>query len=54
MITNFFFTLSFVAVFGSRILDPGSGMGKNQDPGSTSRIRNTGYNPAESVTTVMV
>jgi hypothetical protein len=26
--------LSFVAVFGSGIRDPGSGMGKNQDPGS--------------------
>ncbi len=25
--------LSFVAVFGSGIRDPGSGMGKNQDPG---------------------
>jgi hypothetical protein len=30
-----FSPLSFVAVFGSRIRDPGSGMGKNQvrDPG---------------------
>jgi hypothetical protein len=39
MTTNFFSPLSFVAV-----LDPGSGMAKNQDPGSgiTSRIRNSG------------
>jgi hypothetical protein len=29
-----FSPLSFVAVFGSGIRDPGSGMGKNQDPGS--------------------
>jgi hypothetical protein len=28
-----FSPLSFVAVFGSGIRDPGSGMGKNQDPG---------------------
>jgi hypothetical protein len=27
-------SLSFVAVFGSGVRDPGSGMGKNQDPGS--------------------
>jgi hypothetical protein len=33
MTTNFFSPLSFVAVFGSGIRDPGSGMGKNQDPG---------------------
>jgi hypothetical protein len=33
-----FFTLSFVAVFGSGIPDPGSGMGKNQDPGSAINI----------------
>jgi hypothetical protein len=26
------------------LLDPGSGMRKNQDPGETSRIRNTVYN----------
>jgi hypothetical protein len=32
MTTNFFSPLSFVAVFGSGIPDPGSGMGKNQDP----------------------
>jgi hypothetical protein len=31
--TNFFSPLSFVAVFGSGIRAPGSGMGKNQDPG---------------------
>jgi hypothetical protein len=34
MATNLFSPFSFVAVFGS-------GMGKNQDPGLTSRIRNT-------------
>ncbi len=42
--TNFFSPLSFVAVFGSGIRDPGSGMGKNQDPGSGINIRNTGKN----------
>jgi hypothetical protein len=36
--TSNFFTLSFVAVFGSGIRDPGSGMGKNQDPGSGINI----------------
>jgi hypothetical protein len=37
--TKYFFSpLSFVAVFGSKILDPGSGMGKNQDPGSGINI----------------
>ncbi len=36
MTTNFFSPLSFVAVFGSGIRDPGSGMGKNQDPGSAT------------------
>jgi hypothetical protein len=35
---KFFSPLSFVAVFGSRIRDPGSGMGKNQDPGSVINI----------------
>jgi hypothetical protein len=40
----FISSLSFVAVFGSGIRDPGSGMGKNQDPGLTSRIRNTATN----------
>ncbi len=39
MTTNFFSPLSFVAV-----LDPGSGMAKDQDPGSGIKIpiRNTG------------
>jgi hypothetical protein len=41
MTTNFITTLSFVAVFGSGIRDPGSRMGKNQDPGSGI---NTGIN----------
>jgi hypothetical protein len=36
--TNFFSPLSFVAVFGSGIRDPGSGMSKNQDPGSGINI----------------
>jgi hypothetical protein len=36
--TNFFSTLSFVAVFESGIQDPGSGMDKNQDPGSASLV----------------
>jgi hypothetical protein len=38
MTTNFFSLLSFVAVFGSGIRDPGSGMGKNQDLGSGINI----------------
>ncbi len=38
MTTNFFSPLSFVAVFGSGIRDPESGMGKNQDPGSGINI----------------
>ncbi len=38
MTTNFFSPLSFVVVFGSGIQDPGSGMGKNQDPGSGINI----------------
>jgi hypothetical protein len=38
MSTNFFSPLSFDAVFGSGIRDPGSGMGKNQDPGSGINI----------------
>ena len=33
MTTNFFSPMSFIAVFESGIRDPGSGMGKNQDPG---------------------
>jgi hypothetical protein len=32
MTTNYFSPLSFVAVFGSGIRNPGSGMGKNHDP----------------------
>jgi hypothetical protein len=32
MTKNFFSPLSYVAVFGSGIRDPGSGMGKYQDP----------------------
>jgi hypothetical protein len=38
MTINFFSPLSFVAVFGSGIPDPGSRMGKNQDPGSGINI----------------
>jgi hypothetical protein len=34
----FFSPLSFVPVFGSGILDPGSRVGKNQDPGSEINI----------------
>jgi hypothetical protein len=33
MTASFFSSLSFDAVLGSGIRDPGSGMGKNQDPG---------------------
>jgi hypothetical protein len=40
--TNFVSPLSFVAVFGSGIGDPGSGMGKNQDPGSGIRDKHPG------------
>ncbi len=40
--TNFFSTLSFVAVFGSGIRVPGSGMGKNQDLGSGIRDKHPG------------
>jgi hypothetical protein len=36
--TNLFSPLSFLAVLGSGIRDPGSGMGKNQDPGSGINI----------------
>jgi hypothetical protein len=53
---NFFSPLSFLPVFGSgirdprsgirdprsRIRDPGSGMGKNQDPGSGIRDKHPG------------
>jgi hypothetical protein len=35
---KFFSPLSFLPVFGSGIRDPGSGMGKNQDPGSGINI----------------
>jgi hypothetical protein len=38
MIKNFFSPLSFVTVFGSGIRDLGSGIGKNQDPGSGINI----------------
>jgi hypothetical protein len=42
MTTNFFSPLSFVAVFGSGIPDPGSRMGKNQDLGSGIRDKHPG------------
>jgi hypothetical protein len=42
MATNFFSPFSFVAVFGPGIRDPGSGMGKNQDPGSGIRDKHPG------------
>ncbi len=35
---KFFSPMSFIAVFGSGIRDPGSRMGKNQDPGSGINI----------------
>ncbi len=35
---NFFSPMSFIAVFGSEIQDLGSGMGKNQGPGSGINI----------------
>jgi hypothetical protein len=38
MTINFFSPLSFVAVFGSGIRDPGSRKGKNQDPVSGINI----------------
>jgi hypothetical protein len=38
MTTNFFHPSLFVAVFRSGIRDPGSVMGKNQDPGSGKNI----------------
>jgi hypothetical protein len=38
---NKFSLSSFGVVVESVIQDPESGMDKNQDPGSTSRIRNT-------------
>ena len=46
MTTNFFSPMSFIAVFGSGIRDPGwdpgSGMSKNQDPGSGTRDKHPG------------
>jgi hypothetical protein len=39
MTTNFFSLLSSVAIFGSGTRDPGSGMGKNQDPGSATLVK---------------
>jgi hypothetical protein len=41
MTTNFFSPLSFVAVIGSEIRDPGWVKIRIRDPGQTSRIRNT-------------
>jgi hypothetical protein len=38
MTTNFFSPLSFIDVFVFGIRDPGSGMDKNQDPGSGKNI----------------
>jgi hypothetical protein len=38
MTKNFFSALPFIAVFDSGIREPGSGMGKNQDPGSVIDI----------------
>ncbi len=38
MSKKFFSPLSFIAVSGSGIRDPGSGMGKNQDTGSGINI----------------
>ncbi len=46
-LTKFFFSsLSFVAVFGSGIRAPGSGMGKNQDPGSGMFIMDHDFFPS--------
>jgi hypothetical protein len=42
MTTNFFKSLSFVAVLGSGIRDPESRMGKNQDLGSGIREKHPG------------
>ncbi len=47
MTTNLFSPLSFVDVFGSGIRDPGSRMGKNQDPGS-------GINPGSATLLIML
>ena len=54
MTTNFFSPLSFVAVFGSGIRDPGSGMGKNQDPGSGIRDKHTGSATLEQTDIVLL
>ncbi len=43
MTSIFFSSLSFVLVFGSGIRDPGSGMGKNQGPGSGINIPDPQY-----------
>jgi hypothetical protein len=43
MTLNFLKPLSFVVDFGSGIRDPGSGMGKNQDPGSGINIPNPAH-----------
>jgi hypothetical protein len=42
MTTIFFSPLSFIAIFGSEIRDPGWVKIRIRDPGETSRIRNTG------------
>jgi hypothetical protein len=42
MTKKMFSPLSFVAVFASGIRDPGSGMGKNQDPRSGIRDKHPG------------
>ncbi len=42
MIRNFFSSLSLVAVFGSGIRDPGSGMGKNKKSRSAIRDKHPG------------
>jgi hypothetical protein len=51
MTSYFFSPLPFVAVFGSgirdlgsEIQDQGSGMGKNQDPGSLEKIKDFNNN----------
>jgi len=44
-----FSPLSFLPVFGSGIRDPGSGMGKNQDPGSGINIPDPQHWLVESV-----
>jgi hypothetical protein len=43
MTKKFFSPLSFDGLFGSGIGDPGSGMGKNQDPGSGINIPDLQY-----------